>query len=625
MKKIALLTDGWHRFMTSDWAMGIEEYLKSAGLAADTEEGISLFQYQCWGNWNHNERHNMGEYNIFNLPELTAFDGIILDSTNIKDRQIREWIRRLVVDSGVPAVSLCQEMEGIYYAGIDGRSAVLEIMEHLYEVHECRSYAFVCGPEDNYEGAVRRKTYEAYLAQHHIPKDRAKVIAGGFDSTAGERACRQLLSEGKMPEAVVCVNDNVAIGLIAEAEKLGLRVPEDFLVTGFDRLDKADYFLPQITSGLLDRRAIAAMAVKVLQRIWRGEATPRHTFTPTSVICTESCGCKNPGTVRYRHYMKNQILQGIDEDRREYNTAAFEAKLYEAEAFEQMPDMIVSFYRSLGCDECFLVLDERVVSADPDVQLPNIGYEYPCLNKIYGFMKDHHAYEKCGGHLPENMKELRTYLYERQERSFVFFTPLHFGPRTAGLIVTVNPRYIAEYIDLYKVNEIIQNTLKFSFQARQLENALYDLRKIYNRDQLTGVYARTAYDKVLLPLYQHYQEEGRGPAVLFIDVDHFKKTNDTYGHEHGDRILIQLAQALRDQVAERGCVCRYGGDEFVVLLPYDRREEIDQFCGDLRSRLKREHIEISLGYAAAGAGQTLEMSIAAADRKMYAEKASHRS
>lgn len=90
-------------------------------------------------------------------------------------------------------------------------------------------------------------------------------------------------------------------------------------------------------------------------------------------------------------------------------------------------------------------------------------------------------------------------------------------------------------------------------------------------------------------------------AVLFIDLDNFKLLNDKHGHEFGDRVLMQVASLLQERVGEKGSVIRYGGEEFVVLLPSCSSEDALHIAEDLRKHLVRESkpsITASFGVAA---------------------------
>ena len=88
-----------------------------------------------------------------------------------------------------------------------------------------------------------------------------------------------------------------------------------------------------------------------------------------------------------------------------------------------------------------------------------------------------------------------------------------------------------------------------------------------NRDKLTGLLNRRAYDDAMTDAYQRLQRNGEIMALVALDVDHFKKVNDTYGHDAGDEVLKQIAAAILSLVRNIDKVFRIGGEEFSILLP----------------------------------------------------------
>jgi diguanylate cyclase (GGDEF)-like protein len=98
---------------------------------------------------------------------------------------------------------------------------------------------------------------------------------------------------------------------------------------------------------------------------------------------------------------------------------------------------------------------------------------------------------------------------------------------------------------------------------REAEQAKHDAMT----DGLTGIYNRAHYDRVVVNALSDAVSKQQPIAVLFSDADKFKFVNDTYGHACGDAVLIELAKRVTQTVGERGTVCRYGGEEFVVILP----------------------------------------------------------
>lgn len=92
------------------------------------------------------------------------------------------------------------------------------------------------------------------------------------------------------------------------------------------------------------------------------------------------------------------------------------------------------------------------------------------------------------------------------------------------------------------------------------------LIELSNTDKLTGLYNRRYFSQKMSEFIRAFEMEHVQFSLLIIDIDHFKNVNDTYGHQVGDIVLEQLAQLLKDIVGEQGVVCRFGGEEFTIIL-----------------------------------------------------------
>lgn len=101
----------------------------------------------------------------------------------------------------------------------------------------------------------------------------------------------------------------------------------------------------------------------------------------------------------------------------------------------------------------------------------------------------------------------------------------------------------------------------------ELARSFETMRQRLQTDRLTGLINRTAFSQLISARIKAYRQRG-GPgfAILFIDLNGFKEVNDRYGHLNGDRVLVEIAQRLRSRMRKEDTVCRYAGDEFVVLL-----------------------------------------------------------
>ncbi len=119
--------------------------------------------------------------------------------------------------------------------------------------------------------------------------------------------------------------------------------------------------------------------------------------------------------------------------------------------------------------------------------------------------------------------------------------------------------------------------------AMQQQNA--ELKINATLDSLTGLKNRRAYDEDALREWERAKRMQRPLALLMVDIDHFKKVNDTHGHACGDRVLVGVAGELKRLVRRYDLVFRFGGEEFVILLP-----ECDADCALLAADRYREAI-----------------------------------
>ena len=165
-------------------------------------------------------------------------------------------------------------------------------------------------------------------------------------------------------------------------------------------------------------------------------------------------------------------------------------------------------------------------------------------------------------------------------------------------------------------------------QETRLED---DLRRTSTTDALTGLYNRRFLDATLSSEYNRAERSRASLSVIMFDVDHFKKFNDTHGHDQGDRVLQMVSRCLKESIRPFDFPCRYGGEEFVAILPGMEAEGALQLAERLRSKVAATevdglHVQISLGVATYPVvkAANAEALIEAADAALYRAKESGR-
>jgi diguanylate cyclase (GGDEF)-like protein/PAS domain S-box-containing protein len=179
-----------------------------------------------------------------------------------------------------------------------------------------------------------------------------------------------------------------------------------------------------------------------------------------------------------------------------------------------------------------------------------------------------------------------------------------------------------------------QSNQELQVQLNRVESLQSELREQAVRDPLTGLHNRRYLDEVFRQHLIWVRRRSSSLAVMMLDIDHFKSFNDTYGHKAGDQMLIMLGQLLRQYTRQSDVACRYGGEEFVILLldaPLDiatrRAEEIRLAFEASSIEFEGTHLQttISIGLAVYPEhGNSPEELLIQADQAMYAAKSSGR-
>jgi len=164
-------------------------------------------------------------------------------------------------------------------------------------------------------------------------------------------------------------------------------------------------------------------------------------------------------------------------------------------------------------------------------------------------------------------------------------------------------------------------------KRNKLENSL---RALSYTDQLTGLYNRRRLEQDLTTHYENYMRHGHSTCVVMFDLDNLKLVNDAFGHHHGDELLKIVADICRSCVRKSDMICRYGGDEFVVVLPNIELDHALQFAERLRMSFQMKLLEYRVNDCSATASigvtsiqitdKSYKDTLRRADRALYQAK-----
>lgn len=189
----------------------------------------------------------------------------------------------------------------------------------------------------------------------------------------------------------------------------------------------------------------------------------------------------------------------------------------------------------------------------------------------------------------------------------------------------------------------IAHSVALERRSEELARENEELARRATKDGLTGLKNRMAFDHEFAERFRTTRDVRGSIALVMCDADHFKMINDSHGHPAGDAVLVELGRRLEAVVGASGTVCRYGGEEFAIILPGAGARRAVTIAEQLRTRIARQPIKLpgagaavpsinvtaSLGVALVdpmiGSGyENPDAMISAADRALYAAKAAGR-
>ncbi|WP_199736555.1 LacI family DNA-binding transcriptional regulator [Micromonospora sp. HM5-17] len=214
-------------------------------------------------------------------------DGITVLGGTISD----DAVRRLA--DMVPVVMLAGSgPDQVPAVRAENTAAMAELTRHLLVEHGLRNLAFVGNPDGSPDVSERWAGFRAAHDELGLPPP-APPIRVGLQQPDGVYAAERLLERGTVPPAIVCANDETALGALVGVLGRGLRVPRDVVITGFDDVPMSALVSPPLTTVRQPIRELAAEAARRLLTTVAdpAAASPEHTVLPTTVVIRGSCGC----------------------------------------------------------------------------------------------------------------------------------------------------------------------------------------------------------------------------------------------------------------------------------------------------------------------------------------------
>lgn len=611
--RIAFFTADWNYELVESTLHGLKQYV-------DDHENVQLCVFDCFGKDTETD-NSRSEYAIYKLADLSKFDGVLIQGNQVVLSSAREELGRRVREAGIPAVSVDCPIEGCALIGVDNRKAQEEITDHVIKAHGARRLVYLTGILDNgcQEAQDRLAGFQDACEKNNIPQENITVIPCTWRTSDGNRIAEEWARSGRpLPDAFICANDDMALGMLETLEKNGFRIPKEVIVTGFDNLTSAELSSPRLSTVKRDNEALNYEAMEMLIGMIDGTEKRDQVTFEHGIVCSESCGCRDktmPDYVRNKYFHQTRFLKNfyILQDQMAH-------EMFEAADLPELMRIVERNETIFGCNGVYLCVNDYYFD---NYEKKNWQHD----SESFGAEMILATRGSSGYQLDENNQYARFPTsallpgdFMRRERFWVFY-PLHYNTYSIGYLAMHGISEAAKlnlHESIFSFLEIAIENVRKKCLLRNLNEVLDDL---YVRDPLTGLFNRFGLKRYGEKQFNLFRQEEHGVQVLFIDLDDMKDINDQYSHESGDEALCAAARILQSASGPRDFIMRYGGDEFLVIasgakpeLRQEIMEDVDAFNETVAYRLR---MSIGMATVKPGKEMSLEECIQVADSQMY--------
>lgn len=605
-----------------------------------TEMGHKVLWFQSLSIEFNNTPFDIGEINIYNLINFDRIDALAIMALTMKaERNIGELIER-AKKKNIPIIIIDGEDESAYSISLDYEKAFRKLLHHVIDEHGARELKFLGGSPGNDVSDDREKAFRSVMEEYGFPITEDTVDYAYFWwSSAYESVQKHYDKFGSMPDAFICANDSMAVGVCFKLAELGFSVPDDVIVTGIDGIAEGNTFFPSITTLMCNVTEAGRMTAERIVQIIDGEIPPVGSETVDgSVLFRGSCGCESQKHTTDDNLLKHELYDQIEM----WNGFSDSIiKISETatgnHSFEETLNNIKLFMGSIWTQECWLCIcndyisDSAAETTERYSSYRTEGYD-PMIRYVI------HGVNDTEFNLGESFKTeelIPDFDNVMDKYNNMMFLPLHFQDRCIGYIA-----FEFNYVDrnfriLHNLITNISSVLENARIQHEMRVFMKQLEDVYTRDSLTYLYNRRGFYQLTTEIYEKCAAEKIKFMVISVDLDGLKGINDTYGHQEGDNAIVTVAKALEAASSGNEIIARFGGDEYVVAGVCETHTYADEFIERFKKYIDRYNdnsgkpyiVEASYGIVKSvpAPDKSIDSFMKLSDELMYAQKSSRRS
>lgn len=492
---------------------------------------------------------------VFDLIPFSIVDMIVVMHETIASRVISELLRVLAKEHRIPLLSYDGCMDGVPSVYSYSYQAFNDLLDHVFRDHRCKKVNLLTGVRGNYGSECMVMAYREALRKYNLPFEEERLGYGDYWEGPAIEAAERFLTHDT-PDAIICVNDEMAIAVCSVLRRHGLRVPEDIIVTGSDGIVKEQFHSPRLTTCIKDYPKLSAAALDTAELILSGADVDETTRVAPILRISESCGCRVT-----EHRDQNEAIRNLYHQLQICINQESEEHWLLGAMMERKQPTVIDYLDVMSGripEDAYLCLRDSLCAELTDSSLQQFA---------------------------DPSELMSTVMHKRREKQFSIIPRAQLVPDlnkiiAAGRAVLINSVYMQEEVygyyayygnalddETFKLPKFIHtagNVIGCSLSTSRLKAMNEKLVAARIRDSLTGMLNLHGVMKVLGERLREERHEDERLIMIVIGLNRLRQINSIFGRNEGDQALLSLANAITDSIDSDALAARVGGDEFLI-------------------------------------------------------------
>lgn len=513
-------------------------------------------------------KYQIGEYNIFRLPDYSYFDGVIVDFNSIKDLSTQKFIRQQLANAKIPYASFFSDANANVSVIMENQSSIHNIVEHLVKVHNVKEIHYISGTKHNIDATEREYAYISALKEFNLPFEESFISNGAFEYYGGKKD-----------------------------EEVGWQI--------YIRLKQA-----------IEDKSFRA------KDIMKGEM-----ILGCSCGCIEKTQNADPLLVdqilEQQIYIDNNMdyLKSISIEFS--NIDNFDYFRKELKAYVDLMNWDYFYLCLGGSEKQYFEEVECAASGNPidrDTTKYTDSFTAP-LAYEQGKWTQYGSFDRALLFPPDCKRPASGIYY--------IFMPIHHDDNCIGYCIVGNKEDCPAFRFIQHMVINVNNALGNIYHKQLMQQMFQRLNQKSIVDELTGLYNRFGLWENINHMIDTATTHKLSVAILFFDLDGLKSVNDIYGHEEGDQYIKSMAYILTKCFGKDDILVRYGGDEYIACTLVCKEIDIHKKIERIQKEIEHyntlgltQRLSTSIGYSYCNHIASIDISqmIEQADNAMYINK-----